>query len=463
MSLAGKHILVLGLGESGLAMAQWCLRRGARVRVADTRAEPPARAQLEGAVDVELRCGQPFDESLLEGVDVTALSPGLALYEPVVVAGLKQQIPVVGEIELFAQALHELGWREGARLIAVTGTNGKTTTTSMVGEILRTAGLDTVVCGNIAPAALTALMQAQDAGRRPQAWVLELSSFQLETTQSLDPDAAAVLNVTDDHLDRYDDLEDYAQTKARIFMACGAQVLNRGDARTLAMALPGHRVSSFGLDAPPGPEDYGMCVRLGSSWLCRGGAHLMATADLRVAGLHNVENALAAAALCHAVGIDDAAVVAGLAAFKGLEHRVEWFASFDGIDVFDDSKGTNVGATVAALNGLRRQVVLIAGGDGKGQDFSPLMEPVARYARFVALIGVDAPAIEVAIAGCRVPLARFDTLQAATRAAFERARPGDAVLLSPACASLDMFRNYAHRAEVFIDAVKKLAAERAAG
>ena len=266
-----------------------------------------------------------------------------------------------------------------------------------------------------------------------------------------------MLNVTDDHLDRYAGLDDYAATKAAVFAGGGVQVLNRDDARVKAMALAGRRVFTFGLDAPAGPDDFGVGVEAGTEWLARGGERLLQRSELQLAGNHNVANALAALALCEAAGLPRDGLVATLKAFRGLPHRVEKVAErADGVSYYDDSKGTNVGATVAALEGLRCKVVLIAGGDGKGQDFSPLKDAFARYARAVVLIGRDAGAIEAAVAGCGVELLHAADMDAAVLLADARAQAGDVVLLSPACASLDMFRNYAHRAQVFIDAVLRL-------
>ena len=372
MNFQDKHVLVLGLGESGLAMALWLARVGARLTVADSRVHPPGVVDLERGAPEAAKVFGPFEPGLLEGVDVLALSPGLSPREPVVVEARRRGIPVTGEIELFAQALRDLGWRAGSKVIAITGTNGKTTTTTLVGEMCRAAGLLTAVAGNISPAALTALMACQDAGKMPDAWVLELSSFQLETLGSLAPEAATVLNVSDDHLDRHGDLNGYGQAKARVFQGSGAQVLNRQDARVMAMAAPGRRVMTFGVDAPETDEDFGLLERAGRTWLVRGGESLLPLADMSLAGLHNAANALAGLALCTAVGLPMAPLLAALRGFKGLAHRVEWVADINGVAFFDDSKGTNVGATVAALEGLGRKVALIAGGDGKGQDFSPL-------------------------------------------------------------------------------------------
>lgn len=450
--------LVLGLGESGLAMARWLARQGVPLRVADSREAPPGVDSLRAAAPAAQIVTGAFSEALLDGVGRIAISPGLDPRQPLVQAARARGIVVIGEMSLFIEALERLGKRGETHLIAITGTNGKTTTTTLAGEMVKAAGIDGVVAGNISPAALDVLMDRLDAGAPlPQWWVLELSSFQLETEPPLDAVSATVLNVTDDHLDRYAGLDDYAAAKAAVFHGAGVQVLNREDARVKAMALPGRRVFSFGIDAPAGADDFGILHDGDGEWLARGADRLLRRDAMQLAGNHNAANALAALALCEAAGLPREALIAALKAFRGLPHRVEPVAErADGVIYYDDSKGTNVGATVAALEGLRRKVVLIAGGDGKGQDFSPLKDAFARYARAVVLIGRDADAIEAAVAGCGVPLVHAADMDAAVLDANARASAGDVVLLSPACASLDMFRNYAHRAQVFIDAVRRL-------
>ena len=456
MTLRGKTVLVLGLGESGLAMAQWLHRQGARVRVADSRNAPPHAAELKRSAPGAVLLTGSFNDALLDGAELIGLSPGLSLNEPVVAAAARRGIPVVGEIELFAGALRELGLRDRCRVIAITGTNGKTTTTAMTGALCRAAGKVTAVAGNIGPAALSALMACLDSGKLPEVWVLELSSFQLETTVSLEVDAAAVLNVSDDHLDRYAGMDDYAAAKARIFAGSGAQVLNRQDARVMEMALADRRRLTFGLDAPAGTEDFGFA----EGGLMHAGERLLRAEELAIAGLHNAANALAALALCRAIGLPLAPLLPALRAFKGLPHRVERIAKIEDVAWYDDSKGTNVGATVAALEGLGCKVVLIAGGDGKGQDFSPLGPALAEHGRALVLIGRDAINIEAAVAGCGVPISHAQDMEQAVRKAAVAARAGDAVLLSPACASFDMFRDYVHRAEVYSLAVRELAEHR---
>ena len=467
--LTGKHVLVLGLGESGLAMARWCALRGARVRVADSRRVPPGRDALrEDAPLAELVSGD-FGAEVLDGIELVALSPGLDPRVGVVAEARRRGLPISGEITLLADALRELGVRAHTRILAITGTNGKTTTTALSAALARSVGVDVVAAGNISPAALDVLMERLELGLAlPECWVLELSSFQIETMHGLDADAATVLNVSDDHLDRYCGVQDYAATKAVIFQGSGVQVLNRDDARVAAMALPERRVIRFGDQAPDGAEDYGIVRRNGADWLVRGEQALIALADLPLAGRHNAMNILAALALCESgLGIEPKRLITGLLAFRGLPHRVQLVAErADGVRFYDDSKGTNVGAAVAALAGFDAPVVLIAGGDGKGQDFSPLAATAAHKARAVVLMGRDAARIEAALAGvgasadagkrAGVHIERATDLDDAVLRAARLAHAGDIVLLSPACASLDMFRNYVHRAEVFVAAARRL-------
>jgi UDP-N-acetylmuramoylalanine--D-glutamate ligase len=429
--LAGKRVLVLGLGDTGLSVARWVQQQGGTARVADTRPAPPGKKDYQG----ELRTG-PFSAALLESADLVCVSPGLSLDEPVVVEARRRQIPVVGDVELFA-------WQNKSQVLAITGTNGKTTVTALTGHLLRAAAIDCEVAGNIGPAVLDALMKRRSA---PRVWVLELSSYQLETTWSLAPHAAAVLNLTEDHLDRYAGLEDYGTAKARIFQGDGVQVLNGDDPRVLAMALPGRTQVTFGLSAP---ADFG--IRDGT--LVGGGKAIIDAAALPIRGWHNAANALAACALASTLNVSVEALAAGLKTFKGLPHRLELVGTRGGVEWYDDSKGTNVGATIAALKGLARSAILILGGEGKGQNFSPLAPVVAQFAAHVLLIGRDAPVI-----GKVIPGERCGSLEEAVQRAARLARPGDAVLLSPACASFDMFRDYKQRGEAFAAAVRRLPA-----
>ena len=448
MELQGKRVLVVGLGESGLAMAKWLHRQGALVRVADSRDNPPNVDALQRvAPGAELIAG-PFVEAPFAAADLVALSPGVPKATPVIAAVDRK---IVSEIELFAAGVREQV--PDSKIIAITGSNGKTTTTALTAHILNGAGVPAIACGNISPSALDALMDAQDAGALPQVWVVELSSFQLETTHHLNAEAATVLNVSEDHLDRYDgSLANYAAAKSRVFKGKGIMVLNRDDDYSMANGRCGRTMVTFGLTAAPRGVDYGFA----DGAICRGKEKLVALADLKLSGLHNAANVMAALALCEAIGITPARLVAPLKSFTGLPHRVETVAEIEGVLYVDDSKGTNVGATLAAIEGMGCRVAIVLGGDGKGQDFAPLKPALEKHGRAVALIGRDAAAIGMALEGSGVPTRIVGDMDAAVRWLAAQAQSGDCVLLSPACASLDMYRNYAHRAQAFIDAVKGL-------
>jgi UDP-N-acetylmuramoylalanine--D-glutamate ligase len=454
---ANKSVLVLGLGETGISLVRWLVAQGARVRVADSRDHPPSLDILHAKFpQVDVRCGI-FRSELLDGITLIAISPGVPLRDPFVVKAASQGIPIVGDIELFALSLPK---HKVPKIIAITGSNGKTTVTSMVGAMCRAAGKETLVAGNISPAVLDVLMQRD--GKNPDIWVLELSSFQLETTASLNADAATVLNISEDHMDRYSDMGEYVAAKARIFRADGhggVQVLNRDDADSSAMALMERKHITFGVNSPPvGDEDWGIESVDADVWLVQGKQRMLNASELMVEGLHNVSNALAALALCRAIDLPLSPLLDALRNFRGLPHRVEVVAEINGVIYYDDSKGTNVGATVAALKGLGRRAVVILGGDGKGQDFSPLQHAVTQHARAVVLIGRDADKIANALQKCGVPLLHARDMNDAVRQGAAQAQPGDAVLMSPACASFDMYRNYVHRAEAFIGAVRELEA-----
>jgi len=453
--LRNQSVLVIGLGETGLSLARWLMAQGAQVCVADSRATPPGADTLYKEMpQVDAHFGPFRDESLI-GIERIAISPGVPLAEPFVQRAIARGIPVVGDIELLAQEINQV--QPKPKVIAITGANGKTTVTSMVGAMCAAAGLDTQVAGNISPAVFDALREREE--KQPQVWVLELSSFQLETTHSLDADAAVVLNVTEDHLDRYDgSMDKYAAAKLRIFHGDGVQVVNRDDARSAAMGIAGRQQISFGLNPPSSDADWGISREGALVWLMHGSHKILRSDELQVSGLHNVANALAALALCRALDMPLEPLVEALRAFKGLPHRVEKVSELFGVTYYDDSKGTNVGATEAALKGLGRPAVVILGGDGKGQDFSPLKDAVAEHARAAVLIGRDAPLIEKALQGCGKPIVNARDMDEAVRIATDHAQAGDAVLMSPACASFDMYKNYLHRAETFIAAVKKVEA-----
>lgn len=512
--LSGRSVLILGLGASGLAMARWCLRHGARVQVWDSREQPPMRAALEQAgADVTWLRG-PLDSAVLMDVHLVLKSPGLSPRDPqispLLQAAQADRVAVAGELALFARALADLKAVRGyePQVLAITGTNGKTTTTQLTALLVQRCGRRVAVAGNIGPTMLDTLAQALDAAQGdpeaalPEVWVLELSSFQLDGVDGFEPTAAAVLNITQDHLDWHGDMAHYVQAKSRIWgpsprtlddgtvaLSSTVMVINRGDEQVSALEpapipVKGtrgragkplvRRVIRFGLDAPKRPGDFGLVVEGGMAWLVR--AHpqddeparptqeadeelhlqrLMPADALRIRGRHNAANALAALALASSIACPLGVMLHGLREYVGEPHRVSFVLRAADVEVYDDSKGTNVGATVAAVQGLGQDIeparlVLLLGGDGKGQDFSPLRAPLARHARAVALYGRDAQAIAEALTGLDLPMQRHEDLVSACAWAFEQAQRGDSVLLSPACASLDQFRDYKHRAEVFV-------------
>ena len=579
LPLQNQTVLVLGLGQSGLAMARWCTRLGARVQVWDSRAQPPQAQALRAELPQAMRLSGSLDVAALQGVQLLLKSPGLSPQDeqiaPLLAAAREAGIRIDGELGLFSQALAELKAERGyaPKVLAVTGTNGKTTTTAMCALMVARCGLRVAAAGNIGPSLLDTLAQALDQepvaevvdavpaarsdevgidGRTapdldaceatahaeasdddsadgaddearaevnafaprfapppaapvfqalPEVWVLELSSFQLDGVQGFEPTAAAVLNLSQDHLDWHGDMVAYAAAKARVFGQGAVMVVNRDDPATEALvptpgpvktgrgrnaAAPWRAVLRFGLDTPQHPGDYGLVEQNGMAWLVRAREtdptikrrrdevdeiqlqRLMPADALRVRGRHNAANALAALALAGAAGCPLAPMLHGLREYAGEPHRLQFVASVAGVDAYDDSKGTNVGATVAALQGLGAdqapgRLVVVLGGQGKGQDFSPLAVPLSRFARAVVLIGQDAAALAQALAAALaeagVALQQQASLEDAVRWGLAQALPGDALLLSPACASLDMFRNYGHRGEAFARAVLAHAAD----
>ena len=493
--LQDQDVLILGLGASGLAMARWCVRCGARVTVADTRESPPQLAALRLELPAARFLSGAFGAFLVDGTPTRAVfrSPGLApeTVAPVVESAAASGLWVGGELSLFAQALADLkdGRAYAPKVIGITGTNGKTTVTSLTGQLVQRAGKSVVVAGNIGPTLLDTLGAALDAKALPEVWVLELSSFQLESANNFEPSAATVLNLTQDHLDWHGSMDAYAAAKAKIFGQQGLLVLNRDDPLVMAMRPAPVRARlqrpverdmvTFGGGMPQRPGDYGIELVNGMAWLVRAmeadetrrrrkdgeeSLHiqrLMPADALRIRGRHNAVNALAALALAGAAGCGLASMLYGLREYRGEPHRVESIGIVHDVEYFDDSKGTNVGATVAALSGLGadRKVVVILGGEGKGQDFTPLAQPLNRFSRAAVLIGRDAPLIRAALADTGVPLLHADSMLDAARLASQRAHAGDAVLMSPACASFDMFDHYEHRAAVFRAAVRQLAEE----
>ena len=492
-ALKDQHVLILGLGSSGLAMARWCARSGAQVTVADTRSAPPQWAALRSDVPGARFVGGPLDASLVTGSDIRAVfkSPGLTPADVAIVSEAANAMGLwsAGELGLFSHALTELKATRDyqPKVLAVTGTNGKTTVTALTGQLVGRSGKSVAVAGNIGPTLLDTLTAHLEADSLPEVWVIELSSFQLEGDTSFEPSAAVVLNLSQDHLDWHGSMPSYAAAKAGVFGQAGLMVLNREDAAVMAMLPEPVRVKlqrpqyrayvTFGGDMPQRPGDFGIEQVNGMVWLVRALEadetlkkrkgdvvelhiqRLMPADALRIRGRHNAINALSALALASAAGCALGPMLFGLREYRGEPHRLEPIGIFNEVEFFDDSKGTNVGATVAALNGLGadRKVSVIMGGEGKGQDFSPLADPVARYARAVVLIGRDAPLIAQALDDSGVPLIQAETMAQAVALANAKAHAGDAVLMSPACASFDMFENYEHRARAFCDAVSDIA------
>ena len=495
LHLQDQHVLILGLGASGLAMARWCAAAGAQLTVADTRPAPPGLTTLKqewpgirfvsGPLNAELARGTP--------VRVVLRSPGLSPVDaaPVLEAAKASGLWLGGELDLFSQALGSLRTERGyaPKVLAVTGTNGKTTVTALTGQLVARAGKTVAVAGNIGPTLLDTLTQRLAEESLPEVWVLELSSFQLDASTGFEPKAAVVLNLSQDHLDWHGSMAAYAGAKARVFGQQALMVLNRDDPLVMALLPEPTRARlqrpqwrdyiTFGGDLPQRPGDFGIEEVNGMVWLVRALEadetlkprkgdvqelhlqRLMPADALRIRGRHNALNALAALALSQAAGCALGPLLYGLREYRGEPHRVEAVAIVQEVEYFDDSKGTNVGATVAALNGLgqERRLVAILGGVGKGQDFGPLAEPVARHARAVVLIGRDAPLIRAALASTGVPLLDAASMDDAVSRAAGLAHAGDAVLMSPACASFDMFDNYEHRAHAFVAAVQALADE----
>jgi UDP-N-acetylmuramoylalanine--D-glutamate ligase len=456
MRLEGRHTVVLGLGITGLSAARWLTAHGAHVNVADTRAEPPRGRELRAELpQAPLKTG-PITDEMLAGADLIVISPGLSKEHPPIRAAVARGVELVGDVELFARSLPA-----ETKLLAITGSNGKTTVTALTTDLLRSAGLAVKSVGNIGEPVLDVLTACEREKQWPDVFVIELSSFQLETTSSLKPIAATVLNVTENHLDRYPSMAEYAAAKARVFGQGGEQILNRDNPASLAMRVAGRTVQTFGAGVPENEHAWGLVDRNGATWLARGGALLLPASDLKLVGRHNAINALAALALASTVTKIDRKLLQALCAFQGLPHRMERIADIGGVLFVNDSKGTTVAATIAALDGIGRPAVLIAGGDGKGQDFTPLKASIEAHCRSVVLIGRDAPLIAAALSGATPAVESAPALETAVARAIARARSGDAVLLSPACASLDMFRDYVERGERFKAAVAAHAREAA--
>jgi len=436
--------VVVGLGRTGLSCARYLQSRGLSFAVTDSRPAPPESSTLQQlAPAAEVRFGG-FDETLLDGASQIVASPGVSLKEPFLMSAAVRGIPIVGDIELFVREAK-------APIAAITGTNGKSTVTTLVALMANAAGRRAIAGGNLGRPALELLDDPV-----PDLYVLELSSFQLETTLSLRAAAAAVLNVTPDHMDRYGTLDEYAAAKARIFQRAQAAIVNMDDIAVRAMHYQSSRVFGFSLHADPS-ADYFVQQHGDDVILMHAREQMIAMSELKISGLHNAANALASIAMCDSLGLSRSACLQALREFPGLPHRSQWVADVQGVRFVDDSKGTNVGATLAAVAGMPGSLVLIAGGQGKGQDFKPLAQAFRGKVRHVVLIGQDAKLIDTALKGIATTQFAKD-MNEAVQFAANAARPGETVLLSPACASLDMFRDYGHRGDVFAAAVRGLQA-----
>ena len=445
--IASDHFrIVVGLGKSGMSLVRFLAQRGVAFAVADTRDNPPELVTLRRDYpQVEVRCGE-LDVDFLCRADELYVSPGLALATPALQAAAARGVKLSGDIELFAR-------NAKAPIIAISGSNAKSTVTTLVGEMAAAAGKRVAVGGNLGTPALDLLDDSIEL------YVMELSSFQLETTDNLGAEVATVLNVSEDHMDRYSGLPAYHLAKHRIFRGARQVVVNRQDALSRPLMSEGLPCWTFGLSQPDF-KAFGLREDNGEKYLAFEFENLMPVRELRIRGAHNQSNALAALALGHAVGLPFDAMLATLRTFAGLEHRCQWVREHQGVNYYNDSKATNVGAALAAIEGLGADItgklVLIAGGDGKGADFSGLRAPVAAHCRAVVLLGRDAEQLAAAL-GDATALVRVQTLEEAVQRCAELAQPGDAVLLSPACASLDMFKNYEERGQLFAQAVEGLA------
>ena len=438
-----KHrVLIVGLGITGLSCARYLSSQGIEVAVTDSRDQPPALAELRQELPNVAVFTGGFDEKVFSRADELIVSPGVSLKHPLIVEAQNQGKKILGDIELFAQQAQ-------APVIVITGSNGKSTVTSLVGVMAKETGMDVRVGGNIGKPVLDLLTEAE-----PDCYVLELSSFQLEYTSSLNASVAAVLNITEDHMDRYESIGEYAEAKKRAYRGNGKMILNRDDPLVMEMAQPLRRILTFGLQ-PPSYSDYGIIEHENELWLARGNEPILAVADLKITGQHNVANALAALAIGEASGFKQSAMLATLKSYPGLPHRCQFVRELDSVRWYNDSKGTNVGATVAAIKGLPQRVVLIAGGDAKSADFSSMKSIVEEKVQTLVLIGKDAEVIAKAMHGLTNILTATDMADAVSLAKAH-AQPGDAVLLSPACASFDMFKGYEHRGDVFTQYVREL-------
>ncbi len=435
-------MLVVGMGATGLSVVRFLVGEGVRVSVVDSRDNPPQMALLQSLVpEASLHVGG-FTPKAFEAASHIVVSPGVALEQPELVKARKAGKTILGDIDLFAQQVSQ-------PIVAITGSNGKSTVTTLVGLMAERSGRKVAMGGNLGRPALDLLAESE-----VDLYVLELSSFQLDSCQLLNAKVATVLNVSEDHLDRYIDFSGYTESKARVFNGNGLMVLNRDDSRVTAMVKADRKMVSFGLGAPQAGH-FGIAEYEGHAWLCKGEQRLIAVSQLKIKGRHNQANALAALALGESVGLPMAAMLTALSEFKGLEHRMQWVAEVNGVEWINDSKATNVGACEAALQGLSSKIVLIAGGDGKEASFSPLVEVVKDKVKAVVVMGQDADQL-AALLSPVTEVVKVANMAEAVASAAEAAEMGDTVILSPACASLDQYSSYQARGNCFIEAVAGL-------
>jgi len=438
----GSQALVIGMGQTGASCIPFLLARGYSVTALDSRLNPPCSKQIRNDFPQVKTVYGIFDKETIDKADMIVVSPGVSLKEPTLVDAISQGKDIVGDIELFAREVK-------APVIAITGSNGKSTVTTLVGMMCKANNMNVKVGGNIGVPVLSLLDQ-----KDVEIFILELSSFQLETTRSLNALAATVLNISPDHMDRYTNEDEYVDAKARIFQGNGAMVLNRDDTHVSKMAIKGRQTFWYGLKEPDSHMMFGVTKFMGDHWISRGQKRLFRANEVAMAGEHNIANVLAALAIATIAGVPIEISRKVIASFQGLPHRMEVICESGDVTWINDSKGTNVGSTVAALSGVNRPVILIAGGDGKGADFSSLGVAIEKYAKAVVLIGKDANLIKDSITS-HLPVFKVADIKQAVMKSASLAVAGDAVLLSPACASFDMYRNFEHRGDIFRETVLK--------
>ncbi len=438
-----KRVLLIGLGDTGQSVLHFLTNQNCFIKAIDTRTNVEGLSEIKTKFkDVEFITGQMFHESIIKDIELIVISPGVSLKESYVVAALDEGIPVIGDIEIFAQIKEK-----NSKVIGITGSNGKTTVTSLVGELLEASGITTIVAGNIGIPILNTLDETA-----PEVYVLELSSYQLESTYSLDLETATILNISEDHMDRYSSIDEYAKAKYRIFNHAKKCILNRDD--DYLKPLIKYDTITFGNHVDE--KNYGIKKNGSQYFIAKGNVEIIAVEEIRLKGIHNIQNVMAALALCEPFNVSNNAIKKVLAEFEAPPHRMEYVDSISGIDFYNDSKGTNVGATIAAIKSMTKPILLVAGGDGKNQNFSPLMHVTKDKIKHVALIGADAEIMQKAFSAAAIPNHIEKSLEDAIHKSFELANKGDVVLLSPACASTDMFKNYVERGNLFKACVKKL-------